>query len=337
MRTHVRTRGRGVDYTFVGTTPAPWWAEFGGLTSFEKPTLLVSSDATGWRVYASAIPTVRRDSSSTPIRLSLLLAGTHTDSLPDGVLPLIRGWLADSTPGAPQRLRELVDEEFPEPDVEELIISSGEPNDATVDDRVNRILTALAAKDTSDPPDPPRPGIWVGGIHDESARRAFVDLSACLLTGRTTGWAVQLTLAGIPEIADRFADEPGSTLALIRADLPEGPRELRPKGPPWRTPPLREKPPGSSRALALLALAAAATIIRHLTAHPRARPAPPASPSPSPNPAPSPGRTSSSPGAPTGRRPSGTSGRRTHPTGHRRERSASRGSRPLFGSLSIFW
>ncbi len=78
MRTYLMTRGLGCDYGFLGSPPAqPWWREFGQFTAFERPTLLIHADATEWQVYASAIPTTRRDRTNTLIRLSLVLTGQH--------------------------------------------------------------------------------------------------------------------------------------------------------------------------------------------------------------------------------------------------------------------
>ncbi|GAA3030707.1 hypothetical protein GCM10020000_04350 [Streptomyces olivoverticillatus] len=50
-----RTRSR--DYAFLGAAPPrQWWRSYADVADFEYPTLLVESDAQGWRAYASGQP-----------------------------------------------------------------------------------------------------------------------------------------------------------------------------------------------------------------------------------------------------------------------------------------
>lgn len=245
MQTYLMTRGLGRDYNFLGSLPAElWWREFGQLTAFEQPTLLVHSDNTGWQVYASAIPTTRRDRVNTLIRLSLALAGDHPRSaagpsdgaVPDelvSVLALIRSWLDGPSASASEQLATLLDGQFPVGDTERFISTAGPDNDDEVNRRVECVLNQLRddASRSADGVDPaPGPSdSWFGDVALPEVRAAFFHRTRLLLLGDDCGWAVQLNLAGAAEIRSHFERQHEPLVALLDERVEGGLSELAPK------------------------------------------------------------------------------------------------------------
>ena len=61
MKYYLNTRGRTLDYRFLGHSPAEsWWREYDPFTKFESPTLIVRGDGYQVDFYLSGIPSVRR-------------------------------------------------------------------------------------------------------------------------------------------------------------------------------------------------------------------------------------------------------------------------------------
>jgi len=98
VKAYIRTRGKLVDYTFLGDSPEThWWSEYNQLTSPERPGLLVESAETGWRACISGIPSSRFDTTKTPLRYFLVFEGEPGDreqELQD-VLKVLCAWIAD--------------------------------------------------------------------------------------------------------------------------------------------------------------------------------------------------------------------------------------------------
>jgi hypothetical protein len=66
---NTRGRERHRDYQFVGAAPpTSWWRAYANHTTFERPTVLVQSDGTGWQAYLSGIPSRRQEAVGTVIR-----------------------------------------------------------------------------------------------------------------------------------------------------------------------------------------------------------------------------------------------------------------------------
>lgn len=286
MRTFLMSRGRERDYRYLGSAPDPArWREFGQLSAFEYPTLLMHADETGWRVYASAIPTARRDFRNTVIRISLELHGDHevaTAAERDQVLRLVHSWLDGATPGSPTALVSLLDDRLPEADAERLLARTGPDNDDELARLVHGVLDGLEP-DRAPHEASPQPGSWVGDVTAGPARNAFLDRVRALLEGGT-GWAVQLNLAGSAEIRDLHARLPEPLAALVDERVPEGPADLDPKA-ATPAPPRRPAKRSRRRALvgAVVAVAALA-LLAWILAQRSGQPSPPAAPgSPSPS------------------------------------------------------
>lgn len=270
MQTYLMTRGLGRGYGFLGSAPAePWWREFGQFTAFEQPTLLIHADNSGWRVYASAIPTTRRDRTNTLIRLSLALEyqrpavkspASSDGAVPDefvSVLALVRSWLSEErTAAAPKEFAKLLDEEFPTHDTEQFISTAGPANDDEVNRRVRYVLNEWRKKPSrsagSVDPALVKPDSWFGDVNDEEVRAAFLHRARALLLGDHSGWAVQLNLAGEAEIRSYFERQHEPLVALLDECVPGGPRELRPKAP---TPPVHPRSRTASRTRVVMVVA----------------------------------------------------------------------------------
>ena len=67
MKRYVQTRAnaRSLDYDWLGEQPQRWWERYKSYTFFEHRTLVIEGTGQGWKLYASAIPSVRRDAVGT--------------------------------------------------------------------------------------------------------------------------------------------------------------------------------------------------------------------------------------------------------------------------------
>ncbi len=111
---NTRGRERHRDYQFVGPAPpTSWWRAYADHTTFERPTVLVQSDGTGWQAYLSGIPSRRRDAVGTVIRYTVVAEGVADADRPAAparpvlgtgdVLALVANWLA--RPGRARGIR----------------------------------------------------------------------------------------------------------------------------------------------------------------------------------------------------------------------------------------
>lgn len=230
MRTHVMTRGVGADYRFLGSVPATrWWQEFRQLSSFERPTLLVHRHAEGWELYASAVPTVRRDRMGTVIRMSLVLAASDfVEEDADLMLAFVGEWLGGTEP-SPGRFAALLDERFPFEDTEMLLAHAGPDNDEEVAGRVREALAELGNESRAEDGEAIPAESWVGAVTDAVVRSAFVRRVRSMLSGDACGWAVQLTLAGAEDVRAHHARQDEPLVALVNDHITGGWSELPPK------------------------------------------------------------------------------------------------------------
>ena len=214
MGFHLQTRGRTKDYCFLGTPPSSrWWTNFRDITSFERPTILVSADDSGWRAYISGIPSKRLDRVHTPIRYTIVSAGCLTDNSSfQGTLNLISAWIEDiAEPNKPSYLQSKLDEKFGEIDVERLI-NSEDKNASTIEvnDCITNVLSQLnifkikAEHDSS----------CIGPVQMRSARDKFIGKVSALLQGGN-GHAFFVNLIGTVEEARNFADRYDNSWILI--------------------------------------------------------------------------------------------------------------------------
>ena len=76
MKLYIQTRSVFKDYRYLGSEVVDdsWLQKYDRYTSFEHPTIIAESDASGWRVFLGGLPSSRLDKVSTPIRYSFIIA-----------------------------------------------------------------------------------------------------------------------------------------------------------------------------------------------------------------------------------------------------------------------
>lgn len=260
MQIHLQTRGRFTDYGFLGRPPLTrWWLDYRDFTSYERPTIVVISGATGWRVYASGLTSSRRDRVETVIRYAVVLEGTPGDA--DAATRLVAAWMTDTLAStAPDGARSALDEQFPEDAVERLMTDRSDRACDEVDGLARKAIASLPAHDLL--PDTATAPPWVGGMQAATARDAFLAHVAALLRG-TPGAALMVNLVGTKAeatpILDRhpeaaiLIDDPGG--ALGGEIVPIEKKKPTPGGPPSDRSRGRPDSQHGSRILLLAAIA----------------------------------------------------------------------------------
>ncbi|MFI9248914.1 hypothetical protein [Streptomyces sp. NPDC053069] len=200
-----RGRDRDRDYGFLGAAPpVAWWRSYSRVADFEYPTLLVESDARGWRAYFSGIRSERTDAVGTPLRFTLVLSGGPADEAAPRVARFATQWLEDIAARRPAgAVAGCLDRHFPADDVDRLL----ELRDAAaVDETRRRLEEALAepagpaGSERTGDGDPghgtPRSGppSWINTVRDGLSRECFAVRVGELLSG-TRGRALLLNLA----------------------------------------------------------------------------------------------------------------------------------------------
>ncbi|MFD7815627.1 hypothetical protein ACFV6E_22245 [Streptomyces sp. NPDC059785] len=196
-----RARRRDRDYDYLGAAPpAQWWRSYAEVADFEYPTLLVESDASGWRAYLSGIRSARTDAVGTPLRFTLVLSGTPADEAAPRVARFAVQWLEDVAASQPAgAVAACLDRHFPAKAADRLLGSRGP---AAVEEARLRLDEALAdpdgpaardkhgdgGQDGSGPPS------WINAVHDPPSRECFAVRVAGLLAG-APGRALLLNLA----------------------------------------------------------------------------------------------------------------------------------------------
>ncbi|MCF3136767.1 hypothetical protein [Streptomyces olivochromogenes] len=276
-----RGRDRGQDYGYLGAAPpAAWWRSYSGVADFEYPTLLVESDAGGWRAYLSGIRSERTDAVGTPLRFTLVLSGGPADETAPQVARFAAQWLEDIAARRPAgAVAACLDRHFPAEDVERLL----ELRDAAALAETRRRLEETLA----DPAGPaggektgdgdsghgtPRsaPPSWINTVQDGLSRKCFAVRVGDLLSG-TPGRALLLNLATeAGDVPDAGPD--GRVAALVvhpKQDFGPGPvaipgkvRGLVEAGPAHRTTPgfWRSRSTGQKALIALGAIVLAAAV-----------------------------------------------------------------------------
>jgi hypothetical protein len=215
MDIFLQTRGRTTDYGFIGTPPSErWWMKFKDVTSFEKPTLLVTADGSSWRVYLSGIPSVRQDRVNTSIRYTIVVVGQpHDEISKGGTLKLISSWITDSVNSSEAgRLQRALDESFDEAVVERLIQDKNSPTTQdAVKHRMTQVLSRLENFTVSEAyHDYP----CLGAVQSPIARNAFMQMTKKILSG-DNGAALFVNLIGTLEEAQALAGQYGEVCVLI--------------------------------------------------------------------------------------------------------------------------
>ncbi len=221
MRAYVMTRGVGRDYRFVGAAPAEeWWGSLRGLTSFERPTLIVERKRDLWRAYLSGIPSSRRDRVSTRIRHTLVLEGEGGAEAP--ISSVVGAWLEEvaAAPAEQGALAGALDAALPEAMIEEALEDGEVATD--VGARLSRALVlegagqpaALAAPPADLGADDPSIASWIAALESPPARRALLARADALLAGRREGVALVLNLASPAEAEEAVAGAPTRAVLL---------------------------------------------------------------------------------------------------------------------------
>lgn len=243
MQIHLQTRGFGQqdDYLFIGRDPGErWWEAFSRYTNFEKPSLVVSSDGTTWRVAISGLPTSRRDVVNTPIRSMLLVHGDVTASDGDDVAlvgQLVDAWLADQADGG-GRVADRLDAAFPQEDIDSLLIHDDDAVWRRAGDRVRAVMEDLG-KPADGPPTESMvadelPPSWIGRRANEPDRASLAGAVRRLVAGRQRGVACYLNLVRTGDYAItavRSLTGSGADSVHLLTDLPAGELPV-PKGEP---------------------------------------------------------------------------------------------------------
>ena len=238
MGIYVRTRGRQLDYRFLGAAPEEfWWRSYRPVTDTERPTILLESDGESWRIYVAGISSQRRDLSDRPIQFNLALDGDCASADPDadaatrelalGVIARAAADLADQLGRAIAGV--VLDEQLPRDDVERMLASPGE-------ETLHEAAAAVRAA-YHDLPDPPADGDlppgdwagefgWVGGIANSPARGLFLAHVARLLAGGP-GRALVLNLFVDDDDLERLPDVSGGLGVLAARPGLQLDREVR--------------------------------------------------------------------------------------------------------------
>lgn len=217
MRLYLQTRGRNVDYAFLGTSPSEkWWLDFREMTSFEQPTILVRGDRSAWHAYASGIPSRRQDRVGTPISYTLVASGTCNEQH-DGLLGLITKWIVESSAEAqPREVQDKFDNGFRETDVERLLLARGVAADEEVQSKIRSVLDQLRA----DPPEERESKFdsWIGAAAELEPRQEFVLRVSKILRGKHTGFAGYLNLIGTQAEAEPLVERLREPAAILIDD-----------------------------------------------------------------------------------------------------------------------
>lgn len=240
----VQTRGREVDYGFLGSAPeALWWRVYNRAIDPTQPGAAVESEGGHWKIYLTGIPSSRRDKVNTQIRYTLVLSGAAPEpAVADSATVLLRNWLAitkDNDPTGP--LSTALDEQFDE----ETVVSLRERrDDDAAAEATRRALDALgqlvggqaangeAAADGADRRDLRE---WIGDLRQAAPRAAWLARAANLLRGEL-GRALVLNLAESREdLRDlKIPDDAWIAILLTASNPPLRDLEslTRPKVPP---------------------------------------------------------------------------------------------------------
>ena len=195
MDVYLRTRGWRLDYRFLGIAPDDfWWRAYRQVTDPERPTILLESDGTSWRMYVAGIASERLDVTDSKIQFTLAANGPCTG--PDqatrdlvlGIIELSVADLAKSKAASIDGSR--LDKRLPRGEVERMLSNSGT---TTWEQAADAVRVAYKGVHVRVPGGDQPGGGWLGGAGRPEARDAFIGRSAGLLGGRP-GRALALNL-----------------------------------------------------------------------------------------------------------------------------------------------
>lgn len=216
MRWWVETATKRFDYHFVGSAAAPrrWWQPYLRYSAPEDPMVVVESTASGWRLYATAMPSSRLDAASPPrrIRLSLVVEGSSSESgmLGSLLVAYYNGGLSALIDS------HLLDEEI------DAARASGRLKDETLralDAEFGRLASSRASSRYSR-------GTWAASNSNEKGRTAFTAASEFAARTGTRGVFADLNL--LTDTEEAMGLEPVRTARTAVILFDDGPSEPTP-------------------------------------------------------------------------------------------------------------
>ena len=203
MKWWVQTRGRDVDYRFLGTSgdPRRWWDPYLRLSVPEDPMLVVETQGTGWRFYATAMSSGRHDGAAPPrpIRNSVMVEGGASDAALLGAL------ITSFFDGSLEReLRAILSK-----DLVEAVLVEGITDAAAA--RIAAALIGLHA----DVPSTARDGIWTGGVSSPGARRGLAESARHAAQAKKRGVFASLNLMSDPDEATSLTTLRDTAVAVL--------------------------------------------------------------------------------------------------------------------------
>lgn len=144
MKRYVQTRAnaRSLDYDWLGEQPQRWWEKYKQYTFFEHRTIIIEAHDQAWRLYASAIPSERRDAVGTDIQHTVMLEGDVSEQ--SGSKEALR--VLGAALLHPDKLGSALDRRLDEDFVARCLSERGSYAD-DVTDRLTRAFTRLASPD----------------------------------------------------------------------------------------------------------------------------------------------------------------------------------------------
>jgi len=220
MQMFIQTRGRTVDYRFLGQAPdRPWWHDYDNHTILEKPTILVRSTDAGWEVYLGGIASGRTDLAGRAIRFTLVIAdGQPADA--ERVLPLLCVGLAGAI-GEGGGLQNALDRAFDETFVERILATPGLERSGEVESRLADVVARVGVGRDAPGAFDAAGGTWLGSARDAAARSSFLAHAAAIMGSRTRGRALLLNMVrGVADAADLTESEQWAAGCVILAASP---------------------------------------------------------------------------------------------------------------------
>ena len=219
MQFYLQTRGRSLDYAFLGEAPKEiWWSQYRNVTRSEDPTILVHSDGRSWRIYLSGISSRRKDRVGTTIRYTLLIEGECADHYASSAAYVaVINWLADA---AEKRvfgsLQTALDSEFTESFVEDALGAPRGDSRLEVAKKTAAALGNLAILKMGRPTIT-ESGSWVGNVAQQRPREVFSSRVRALLDGEV-GRALLLNSISTEDEARAVVEQGGGAAILIEDD-----------------------------------------------------------------------------------------------------------------------
>lgn len=218
MKRHIQTRAhaRSLDYDWLGEQPEQrWWERYKPFTFFEHRTLIVEGNSHGWRLYASAIPSARRDAVGTDIWHTVILGGSVSEETETEEAHRVLGAALLER----DELGPALDEQFDQDFVAACLSGPGNYAD-DVADRLTRAFASLSSRELSPKPMDKGDVAW-GGIQSREGLTGLAERAAALITGSSSGVAALLNLVNPSSVSSVSKDlskdlaEKGSTALLV--------------------------------------------------------------------------------------------------------------------------